>query len=639
MTQSASSQPPGVLSDCNFTQSVRDCLEQLQAAGSWILCLGQTVFWDEVVKAVALAACAQHAPDLHFVAAIHDTDYFSKLPRGDRTDEGFSLQPRDDSATRELWAAVAETSALFGAEVPVPQSVLRRAGVPLRGLARRHPGGPAAFLHEATAAYGWRGVANHHPDLSVACDVDGHDVCRPLSELLHWAFDTTEQVLAEPQAREHLRRFADALLGSLKGCKAALQSHGLTELYTRLLRLFYNMLLGEELPQLHVSASTDLFCFNLQTCDLPRFDLLDLFLDPATRHDASAAYNEAVEHSGIYTLDRFGEGAIPFDLVVCGQGRGTLRVLGRRAVVELPRGAVVLDASRDLTDRRALAELVSEAFQRTCLVGKALILPLMVSREATLLLHEGGSVYLPVTHRLVRLLRERGMDLSLNPLLRLKHETWDSLSAVEVQFLLPPHLARFFGRSRVSSAEFAAEWRSAVDRAQRLLADIPHAASHESLLCLLARYGLDVADTAERLRDLIVRRRASAETLRRVLEQKKQLWRQIKSLQRPDASPEQQQRLRELKARYRELGRAARGLARSPEHQTLQAQYADLIWQIEALRQQVVSDAVRTTGLTMANNRPSWWWFPAVDPTGRWLRRLAETAEMRFEPFGEGPED
>jgi len=124
-----------------------------------------------------------------------------------------------------------------------------------------------------------------------------------------------------------------------------------------------------------------------------------------------------------------------------------------------------------------------------------------------------------------------------------------------------------------------------------------------------------------------------------MLEQKKQLWRQIKSLQRPDASPEQQQRLRELKARYRELGRAARGLARSPEHQTLQAQYADLIWQIEALRQQVVSDAVRTTGLTMANNRPSWWWFPAVDPTGRWLRRLAETAEMRFEPFGEGPED
>ncbi len=57
-------------------------------------------------------------------------------------------------------------------------------------------------------------------------------------------------------------------------------------------------------------------------------------------------------------------------------------------------------------------------------------------------------------------------------------------------------------------------------------------------------------------------------------------------------------------------------------------------WAGERRRAELVADAHRTIGLEMSNHRPPWWWFLAIDPSGARLRRLAETATMRFEPFG-----
>jgi len=630
----------GSLREATFTASVRDCLRRVPADASSLICLGQTVFWDEIVKALALAACQKHAPEVEFVAAVHDTDYFSKLPGTGREGGGFSLQTHDDAGTRELWAAVAETSSLFGAEVPVARGLLWQAGVPLRALARRHSDGPEAFLEQATAAYGWRGVANHEPHLTVACDVDGHEVCVPLLDLLHWAFAETEQLLADAGDRERLRAWQEALIEAMRGCERELEDRRrLTDLYMRLLELFYEVLLGERPEQLTVSASTELFCFSADTWPLPRFDLVDYFLDPATREAAVRAYDEVVAHSGIYTLDRFGEGAIPLDLTVCGQGRGTIRVLGRRVVVELPGGAVEMEADRELTDRRALAELVSGRFERTCLVGKAVVLPLMVAREWTMLLHEGASAYMGLVHGLTRRLREQGMSLELYPLLRLKCETWDALGAADTAFELPAHLARFFGRGRVSSAELAAGWRQAVRRAEELVADLTAARTPREVLRVLAARGADVAGKRGELAEKTNRRRASAEPIRRLLEQKRELWRPIRPLQRPETTRQEQEELRRLKAEYRGVAQQVQALARAPEHRAAHEEYERVVWEVELLRQQAVSDAVRTQALRASNHRPSWWWFPVVDGTGRWWRRLAQTAEMRFEPFGQEPGD
>lgn len=630
----------GSLRDAAFTPSVRNCLRQVAAGSSGLMCLGQTVFWDEIVKALVLAACQQHAPAVEFVAAVHDTDYFSKLPGRGREGGGFSLQTHDDAGTRELWAAVAETSSLFGAEVPVATSQLRQAGVPLRALARRHPDGPEAVLEEATAAYGWRGVANHEPHLTVACDVDGHEVCGPLLELMHWAFAETEKLLAEREDRDRVRVWREALIEAMRSCERELKDRRrLTDLYRRLLGLFYEVLLRERPEQLTVSASTELFCFNADTWPLRRFDLVDYFLDPRTREAASKAYDEAVAHSGIYTLDRFGEGAIPLDLTVCGQGRGTMRVLGRKLVVELPGGAVEMEADRELTDRRALAELVSGRFERTCLVGKAVVLPLMVAREWNMLLHEGASGYMDLVHGLVRRLRAAGMSLDLQPLLRLKCETWDALGAAEVAFELPAHLARFFGSGRVSSAEFAAGWREAVGRAEEMVEALTGARTPREVLGVLAARGADVAGKQAELAERTELRRRSAEPIRGLLERKRDLWRRIKRLQRPDATTEQQDALRRLKAEYRGVARQVQALARAPEHRAVQEEYARVVWEVALLRQQAVSDAVRTQALRASNHRPSWWWFPVVDGTGRWWRRLAETAEMSIEPLGQEPGD
>ena len=141
-------------------------------------------------------------------------------------------------------------------------------------------------------------------------------------------------------------------------------------------------------------------------------------------------------HSGIYRLEQFGAGALPFDIVICGRGRGTLRVLGDRAIVDLPEGVIEPRATRDITDRDALLDALGAEFGcRLRLVGKAVVLPTMLSREFSMVLLERASVYVPQTHRFLRLLRRAGIEFPLNSIVRLHLETWDALAAAEVDRL------------------------------------------------------------------------------------------------------------------------------------------------------------------------------------------------------------
>jgi hypothetical protein len=45
-----------------------------------------------------------------------------------------------------------------------------------------------------------------------------------------------------------------------------------------------------------------------------------------------------------------------------------------------------------------------------------------------------------------------------------------------------------------------------------------------------------------------------------------------------------------------------------------------------------VRDALLTSrGLHHTNYRPTAWWFPLISPDGKWLDRLANTAQARIE--------
>ncbi len=60
--------------------SVLETLKTIRAAHADVpfLALGQTVLWDEPMKAVWQRLLDAHLPDARLIAGVHDTDYFAK---------------------------------------------------------------------------------------------------------------------------------------------------------------------------------------------------------------------------------------------------------------------------------------------------------------------------------------------------------------------------------------------------------------------------------------------------------------------------------------------------------------------------------------------------------------------------------
>jgi hypothetical protein len=634
---------PQAFRDADFHESLIACIQHSAETGTPLLALGQTVFWDELLKSMIVAAAQQNEPDLRLVAGAHDTDYFSKLPEGTQADDetrinGFSLQPRDDHRTSQMWAAVAETSAVLGTEYPVTRAELRSAGLPLRQLAREHPDGPAAFYREATMAWGWRGVANHSADRTVACDISAQQVSPTVRELMEWAVEQSREVLLDDRSRSTADRLLEIVEGLIDRCRSHAGERTLTDLYLCLLGGFYSVLLAELPEQVRVAASTEIFLFTCDTLDRPRFDILDVFLALETREAAREAYDTVVAHSGIYRLEQFGEGAIPFDIVICGEGRGTIRVVGSRAVFDMPDGPVEGETGDEIVDRAGLLDASIRAFGCDArLVGKAIALPLMLSREFSMVLLENASVYVPQTHRLVRLLRRHGVELEFNPILRLHFETWDAMAVADARLKLPGHLARFFEEDCMGAECFSKQWREAVAWARAVCESLGDARAPDRMLEILADTGEDVSGLAEEFAQIARARRESGREIQALCERTQELWLEIKQILRAaDAAQESppEEKLETIRSEREDLIERIQQRANSDEHQRLQERYHELVLEIQRRRLRIYADAHRTVGLEHSNYRPPWWWFLAVDPSGVWLRELAETATMRDEPLG-----
>ncbi len=680
-----------------LSDSVVSCVQRLEQMGANVVALGQTVFWDEPMKAIACAALQRYAPSRTFTAAVHDTDYFSKLPgrrrargsSGGLGGDGFALLPHDEGSTKELWAAIGEASSLFGSEAPIRKSDLIAAGVPLRWLSREYDGGVDEFYRRFTSAYGWRGVVSRASDDRVACDIQTAEVADALCELLAWAFGQTAEVVLGHQASAAVQRLEAALIDAVRGQRRQAAHASLTHAYMNLLPDFFAMLLGERPEQLRLASSMELFRFNTHTCHLPRFDLLDCFLSPHRRHACRECYDEAVRGSGIYSLEQFGEDAIPFDVVVPGLGRGTIHA-GKRAVAfDFPDGRREHACAEEPADRGVLAAVVEAEFGGdACLVGKAVVLPLMLSREQCMVLHQDASVYVPRTRRLARMLQDRGMQRRLYPILRMHYATWDSLRAIDTEFALPPHLAHLFGRKVISSAEFAARWRGVMSDARRIIRELTRTRKPRDLLRRLPE-GPALEQLAAQYQSAVDRRRQSAAPIQELLNLNESKLMQVRRLQTHSAALHRrrgairrerivrtrrrlwelqaggaedvelsavQERLhdaeaereavnaeltgteRELQTARHEQARLRGGLlgrVRSREHRAALAEYREAVLQLEYARLRAVSDAYRALALERADHRPSWWWFPAVDPQGAWFARVIETATMRFEEFAE----
>ena len=127
--------------------------------GVKLLALGQTVYWDEPMKAILRRHLNEQYPECRMIIGIHDADYFSKVPSTLNL-QGWGILPHNDGSTRDLWAATGEISAFFGSETIPTREVLTSHGVRLDKIAKDFPAGRDGLIDMATEAWGWRGLVH-----------------------------------------------------------------------------------------------------------------------------------------------------------------------------------------------------------------------------------------------------------------------------------------------------------------------------------------------------------------------------------------------------------------------------------------------------------------------------------------------
>jgi hypothetical protein len=652
------------------------------------LALGQTVFWDEPTKAVWRRLLDAHLPGATLIAGVHDTDYFAKTSAHVGDDQPYVALPHDDGKTRDLWSATGELSALLGSESVPTRAMFLSHGVPFDWLGKTYPGGKSQLYADKTTAWGWRGIVHTESHSVIAHDIPILDIKDALLEQLDWGLAESIACLADAQTRGHAKGVAAQVrgwvLGFLETCD---DSCRLSDLYQTLLPRFYQLLLGAPPADFQTTASTSLFRFNRKSYTLPRFGLVGLFLDPATRPIARTAYDKSVAGLGMYPLAAFGAGAIPFDLVIPGVGRGTIRTTPAALVVETTPQETFVPLRERITTLAQLAAVVEERFGTDAvLVGKAVTLANMIAAEHLVVFHETASGYTSATQAMNAHLARRGLPQTLHPLVRLTYPTWDALASApaEAALRLPPHLAATFGAETLSARDFAGRWREVVASCRQLLRESRDLSSPRHLLTFLEgkadlcwcerRDEYDAALTAlkeiaahsqtlrgrveehreemavwQRERQELERRKGedwrhhvqpllqkarAASGTKEAADWQKQAERQVAiratAFDRPiDIARERIAATRFLLAEFR---RQRRLLERGPEAAQKRARITAIVREAQMARLDLVRDAYLTIeSLEHTQLRPTAWWLPLVDPTGAWFEAMAAGTQARLE--------
>jgi hypothetical protein len=619
-----------------------------------LLALGQTVFWDEPMKATVALAAAKKS--VRFVAGVHDTDYFAKAPGAKSGSRGYKTLPHNDGSTRGLWSAAAEFSVLFGSETVITKEQLVKYGLRFERLSKAK----ANFLDDATEAWGWRGMVSLSDTPPITLEVDSDSVVKELCNTLRWALTNSAESIGGDQSQAFA--IADRINTVL--CDAAEQDgQSLASVYRQILPDMYELVATQPVP-LELTQTSELLRFNSDTCTKRRFDLLGRYVANGTREEACDAYNEAIKgYAGLYELSRFGTGAIPFDIVIPGHGRGTIRLGNRGAVFMTPKPQF-LSFKQPISSLEEFANVLEAKFGPNCaIIGKAVTLIGMVGTEFIFTFHEGASNYVKVSRKLHNLLGHK-----VHPILRVRYHTWDSLSDVCNWLKLPLPFQRAFGSEDVCTPSFAARWQAVGEEQQVLLQklstlrkpmDLLHfieesvggawktqAAEYQSLHQHLGELSAKVTDLKKQRQEAYGRLRSIRKEQQNIQSQmgdhfRSQIFEQEpskKALDERDAFRYKIDGLGRERIEMREklfhLGQSERQAAQDPEVTKAHRRRREIELEAELKRLRMIREAVISSdGLQNANRRPSGWWLPLVSPDGSWFQKIAATAECYWEPM------
>lgn len=646
-------------SDCPVFRSVVSELDEL-APGVPLLALGQTVFWDEPMKAGVFRAFAGLGKERRFVAGVHDTDYFAKFQL--RGAGGFAALPHNDTTTKDLWSAAGEFSHIFGSETVVSKEKLTHAGAKVGLLEHMRPG----MLDSLTEAYGWKGVVSLNSESKITAEKRLGKLFPHIYDTFSWAVDESLRLISGEHHRDSMV-MRDRLLAMVCEAKDETCDDNLACFYERLLPKFYDAVAGGG-AALETTRTTRLLRFNRETAIQARFRIVDLFLNPNTKLLARAAYDESVGGSEIYTLDRFGTGALPFDLVIPGVGRGTLR-LGTRGGVVMTDDPVGFSFKKPIESVEQLADVLEAKFGPECvLVGKAVSLILMLGAEFVFVFHEGASGYVWRSAKMARLLAEEGHDLGWHPILRVKLNPWDAMDDCCAWLQIPEEMRRPFGTSELSAPTFALRWREVGLVQKQTLQDLGDvrrplallgylqtklggqwerlAGEYQAIAGDFGRLGGQIGDVKFRKRGVLSQVKAMKAERDALEHEKGRHWREF--LFEKDASAEDWAKreeiagkigvidgaIRSLMGEFRELEREQEALVNSPAIKRLRDKRFNIALEAELMRVKLIREAVVSgEGLAKAGFRPSAWWFPLICPDGTWFRSTMMKTECRLEPL------
>lgn len=647
------------MEDCCPTQ--REVLEELErvSPGTPFLALGQTVFWDEPMKAGVIQACRSLGIERRFLSGIHDTDYFAKYPHKELR-SGFDALPHNDTDTQALWSAAGEFSALFGSETVVTRDRLSAAGGKVARVAQLRPG----YLDEVTEAWGWRGVVSYGRRALTTAEMPVRRLFDTLYKTFDWAVQTSLDLVAG-ERRQASEEAAETLRSLVCDAADDFENLKLSGLYRRIAPKMFDLVAGEHL-EIETTSTTELLRFNTETCHLPRFAMVGLFLDHSTRQAACEAYNETLEGSQMYTLDRFGTGALPFDLLIPGVGRGTLR-LGTRGGLVMTEDPVAFSFKKPIESVEALARVLEAKFgPDVVLVGKAVTLVGMLASEHVFVFHEGASGYVPLCRAFHRRLAPVWPNASLNPILRVTYEPWDTVGKSGVWLRLPEPLRRPFGAEEMSAESFSKRWRMVFEEQANVLNKLAGLRRPLELIqyldeseggqwsCLANEYQAMHRDMVSLHREVESERQKRSKTIRewkKLRAQRSEIeakmgqhWREHFFGKSPTAADEKKRedfkrkreevlvRLEETRAQWRgSIGRqqdlvATQVVARARDRRK------SIAFEAELKRLTLIREAVLATdGLRHAGHRPAAWWFPLVSPDGGWYRETARNAGYYLE--------
>ncbi|MBS1708472.1 MAG: hypothetical protein JSS65_07085 [Armatimonadetes bacterium] len=644
--------------DCRTRDTVFQELAE-RAPGAPFLALGQTVFWDEPMKSGVVLAARRAGDTRPFVAGVHDTDYFAKFASADGS-VGFKALPHNDTTTRGLWSAAGEFSALFGSETVVTRDALSKAGARIAQVSAARPG----YLDEVTEAWGWRGVVGLDSVSKVTAEKKLGPMFPELFRTFEWAVDTSLSMVAGPH-RADAERARDRLVEMVCGASEAEQGQTLADFYERLLPMLYDLTAGRHVG-VETSRTSRLLAFDRETVARPRFDLVRLFVDPSTRSMATKAYDDAVRGTEIYTLDRFGTGALPFDLIIPGVGRGTLRLGNRGGVVMTP-DPVGFSFKKPLTSLEDLVDVIERRFGPGCvLVGKAVSLIGMLASEFVFVFHEGASSYVSVSRKFHQALAANGAQLKLNPVLRVRYEPWDAMTDCCTWIKLPEPLHRPFGVDELSAPSFAIRWREVYKEQVARLEKLSKARRTVDIMvlleqalggmwsCLASEYAQIhaklsslqgfVASAREDRKAVAARIRETKLQVNEIEAEKGRHWRDKVFEKQPsqedlDRRSAYEHQVDQLCAQVNSLELEWKALLASQEESLASEDIAkakrrrdSIALEAEIMRMTLVREAiVATDGLRKAAHRPSAWWFPLICPGGAWFNSTMDAAEMWLE--------